>query len=90
MTNFFAPTFGTDFELTTDFDALEALAEERKALWDRVNQAKFLTVDEKREAVGYDAYKPNENEEDIGARIYAPVNEQPLGSQPVDQNPEQV
>lgn len=85
MTNFFSPSFGDTFSLTSDLDTVEALAEERKALWDRVNNAKFLTVDEKREAVGYDAYKPA-NESDIGARIYSPVSEQPLGTQPVDQN----
>jgi phage portal protein BeeE len=32
---------------------VEALAPDRDALWKRVNEASFLTSDEKREAVGY-------------------------------------
>jgi phage portal protein BeeE len=36
-----------------DIDAIEALTAEREALWRRVNEADFLTPDEKRQAVGY-------------------------------------
>ena len=39
--------------LSADIDAVEALAEEREALWRRVEAASFLTNDEKRLAVGY-------------------------------------
>lgn len=42
-----------------DLDAIEALAEEREALWRRVSAAPFLTLDEKREAVGYGRLPPN-------------------------------
>lgn len=38
-----------------DFDAVEALASEREALWARVSKADFLSDDEKRAAVGYGA-----------------------------------
>ena len=34
-------------------DRVEALPDERAALWKRVNDAGFLTEDEKRVAVGY-------------------------------------
>jgi phage portal protein BeeE len=34
---------------------VEALSLEREALWRRVNEADFLTPEEKREAVGYGA-----------------------------------
>lgn len=95
MTTFFTPTFGEEFELRTDLDSLEALSDERKDLWDRVNNAKFLTVDEKREAAGYDQYEPGEG---IGSHIYAPVSEGPLmdetfepgGSEPDDPEPEET
>jgi HK97 family phage portal protein len=39
--------------LKPDLDQVEALAPDRDALWKRVNEATFLTADEKREAVGY-------------------------------------
>ncbi len=46
------PGFG-DFRLDYDADRLEALATERAAEWERVGKADFLTLDERREAVGY-------------------------------------
>lgn len=39
--------------LEPDLDAIEVLHGEREALWRRVNEATFLTDDEKRQAVGY-------------------------------------
>ena len=47
------PAYGGAIRLGFDADAIEALAVEREALWRRVNEADFLTPDEKREAVGY-------------------------------------
>jgi HK97 family phage portal protein len=46
------PAFGR-LRLEPDLDRIEALAEEREALWRRVGAADFLDRDEKREAVGY-------------------------------------
>lgn len=40
-------------KLTPDLDQVEALAPDRDALWKRVNEANFLSADEKRQAVGY-------------------------------------
>jgi HK97 family phage portal protein len=47
-------THGTDerLELRPALDRIEALGAERAALWDRVQRADFLTIDEKRVAVG--------------------------------------
>jgi HK97 family phage portal protein len=39
--------------LVADLDQVEALSTDRDALWKRVNDANFLTVPEKRQAVGY-------------------------------------
>jgi HK97 family phage portal protein len=50
-----APAWGGRLKLGYDTDAVEALSAEREALWRRVNEADFLTPDEKREAVGYGA-----------------------------------
>jgi HK97 family phage portal protein len=42
-----------ELRLLPDLDQVEALAPDRDALWKRVNDAGFLSADEKREAVGY-------------------------------------
>ncbi len=42
-------------KLVPDLDQVEALAPDRDALWKRVNDAAFLSADEKRQAVGYGA-----------------------------------
>ncbi len=42
-------------ELRPDLDTVEALSTEREALWERVRASDFLTVNEKRAAVGYGA-----------------------------------
>ena len=50
-----SPVYGGALELKPDLDQIEALSVEREALWSRVEKASFLTVDEKRAAVGYGA-----------------------------------
>jgi HK97 family phage portal protein len=47
------PAWGEGLRLGLDPDQVDALSVEREALWRRVNEADFLTPDEKREAVGY-------------------------------------
>ena len=54
---FLGPRFGGDLRLWLDLDQIEGLSAEREALWARVNEASFLTDDEKREAVGYGAHR---------------------------------
>jgi HK97 family phage portal protein len=44
--------FGERLSLRPALDAIDALAAERTALWERVSRADFLTVDEKRAMVG--------------------------------------
>ena len=46
------PAFGP-VDLEPDLDRIEALSAERESLWRRVQAAEFLSVSEKREAVGY-------------------------------------
>jgi hypothetical protein len=48
-----SPAFGERLELRPDLDQVEALSIEREALWARLNQVTFLTINEKRAAVGY-------------------------------------
>jgi HK97 family phage portal protein len=48
-----APAWGGRVALRPDLDQVEGLSAEREALWARLNAATFLTVNEKRAAVGY-------------------------------------
>ncbi len=47
------PHAGGALALKPDLDQVEALSSDRDALWKRVNDATFLTADEKRQAVGW-------------------------------------
>ena len=53
LTRWLAPRFGETLRIGYDADAVDALAEERQSIWDRLNAADFLTRDEKRVAAGY-------------------------------------
>lgn len=54
LANWLAPAFGeAALDLVPDLDAIEALSDEREALWARVGAAGFLSDEEKRAAVGY-------------------------------------
>lgn len=48
------PSYGKNLELRIDLDSIDALAEERAQQWDRVEKSTILTVNEKREALGYE------------------------------------
>ena len=45
--------YGEDLQLSYDTDAIPALAPKREEAWGKIAQADFLTVNEKRAAVGY-------------------------------------
>jgi HK97 family phage portal protein len=53
LTHWLAPAFGAEVRLVVDTDNVPALAKDRAALWEQVSKAGFLTVNEKREAIGY-------------------------------------
>jgi HK97 family phage portal protein len=53
LTRWLCPRFGTGLRLSFDADAVEAMAEARQALWDKLGAADFLTLNEKRAAAGY-------------------------------------
>ena len=53
LTQWLSPAFGEASRLAVDTDRIDALAADRAALWERVNQAPFLSVNEKRIAIGY-------------------------------------
>jgi len=47
------PAYGEGLALRPALDRIEALSTERAALWERVEDASFLTINEKRAAIGY-------------------------------------
>ena len=53
LAQWLAPQFGENLRVAIDGDRIEALSADRAALWRRVTDAPFLTVNERREAVGY-------------------------------------
>ncbi|MDP1975704.1 MAG: phage portal protein [Alphaproteobacteria bacterium] len=53
LNNWLVPRFLKDIELTYDLDQVPALAPRRQMVWDKIRQADFLTVNEKRQALGY-------------------------------------
>jgi HK97 family phage portal protein len=53
LTGWLAPRFGERLRIGYDADAVDALALEREAVWDRLSKASFLTLNERRAAAGY-------------------------------------
>lgn len=51
------PMFGDDLRISYDVDAIPALAQRREALWSKIQSSDFLTINEKRQAVGYGPIK---------------------------------
>ena len=52
LNNWLVPRFGSGLMLDFDTDAIEALSPRRAETWARVNGATFMTVNEKRQALG--------------------------------------
>jgi phage portal protein BeeE len=55
LTRWLSPRFGERLRIGYDADAVDALALEREAVWARLNDAQFLTLNERRAAAGYGA-----------------------------------
>jgi HK97 family phage portal protein len=60
LTNWFRYLFNTDeYRITYDIDSIQALSKRRESEWNKINSASFLSVDEKREALGYSISNSN-------------------------------
>lgn len=55
LNSWLLPMFGSNLRLEADTDEISALIPRREAIWKKVESASFLTVNEKRAALGYDA-----------------------------------
>jgi HK97 family phage portal protein len=58
LAQWLAPVYGDGVRLAIDTDRIEALSPDRAALWARITAAPFLTLNEKRAAVGYGPLPP--------------------------------
>lgn len=77
LTNWFDGLPGFEgIRIGYDEDKIPALALRREALWDRVNTAQHLTIDEKREALGYEPYQPDDKAP--GGKLLVPAGLIPL------------
>lgn len=56
MTHYLQNYYGGNFRFEPDIDKMSGLASEREALWSRLQNASFLTDEEKRKVVGYQSY----------------------------------
>jgi hypothetical protein len=54
LNHWLCPAFGDGIYLDYDRDTIEALAPKREAVWTRVQTADWLTINEKREATGFE------------------------------------
>lgn len=76
--NWLTPRFGNRLYVDYDRDKIEALQEDRGAKYVYINNAKVLTVNEKREALGYEQI-------DGGDVIMYPIGEIPLDNSELGQ-----
>ena len=60
LTGWICPAFGQSIAIEPDIDDLPVFSDERAAAWQRIATADFLTVNEKREALGF-APRPEGN-----------------------------
>ncbi len=82
LASWLAPAWNSSFELRPDLDQIEALTSEREALWARIEKVSFLTLNEKRAAIGYAPLEEpppaaTEVEQSSVLRKYSPTNPAP-------------
>lgn len=53
INNWLTPQFGDDLSIEYDADKIDALAPRREKVWERMSKADFMTINEKRSALGF-------------------------------------
>lgn len=77
LNNWLTKLYGEDLYLDYDTDGIDALQEEKNALYTRVDQAWWLSLNEKREATGFESIEVPE-----GQKIYIPMALVPIDTDP--------
>lgn len=55
LNSWLVPRFSPDMKLDFNTDKVDAMSDDRDSLWERATRSDFLTVNEKRDLVGYEA-----------------------------------
>ena len=87
LTNHCGWLYGEGFTVKYDLDEIPALAYERETVWDKVKAADWLTLNEKREATGYDKVNDPNADKITRAAGQVPIDTPPFtpgGPAPVD------
>ncbi len=61
LNHWLVPYFESDLQLTCDVEGVQALSSKREALWDKVQNANFMTINEKRSVMGLPPLQGGEN-----------------------------
>jgi HK97 family phage portal protein len=72
-----APMFGDRLFIDYDRDQIDALAEDQAKVWERVQKSTFISVNEAREAVGYETH--DDPEADVPRELKTPAAD-PFGA----------
>lgn len=72
LSQWFAPLLERDMRLVIDLDSIDALQVERTELWNRLEKSQIVTLNEKREALGYQP-------KDGGDELYVGAGLLPIG-----------
>ena len=83
LNGWLVPMFGEDLELDVDLDEVPALTLRRERKFEMIQKADFLTLEEKREALGFGEIDPSHT-------LLVPANMLPLGQEPEDEDPPPV
>lgn len=68
LNNWLCPKFGDDITIDFDADKIDALAPRREKIWERVSSADFMTLNEKRAAVGLSPLKGGDTVADASSK----------------------
>lgn len=80
LNSWLTPLFGDNVMLDYDAASIEALQEDAEVLWKQAQNSDFITIDEKRNLLGYDDLKDGK-----GDVILVPINKVPLNIEEIDQ-----
>jgi HK97 family phage portal protein len=83
LNNWLVPLFGGNIELDYDVESIGALQEDSSVAWEKAEKANFITVNEKRNLVGYDDIED-------GDVILVPQSMIGLGEDDLEENQEKI
>ena len=73
LNNWLSPQYGENVKIVMDVENLPALAPKREMRWKQVQTADWLTVNEKREATGYEPLEAEDGQDNPGDDVLVPA-----------------